>query len=64
VGKCLEMTHTSIMNAVVKTMNFTLESFLKVKLFLCLTYQALSHEDVWGSGCIDSHFIDLGTSWS
>jgi hypothetical protein len=20
-------------------------------------------EDVWGSGCIDPHFLDLGTSW-
>jgi hypothetical protein len=23
----------------------------------------LSHEDVWGSGYIDPHFLDLGTSW-
>jgi hypothetical protein len=20
-------------------------------------------QDVWGSGCIDPHFLDLGTSW-
>jgi hypothetical protein len=26
--------------------------------------QALRHEDVWGSGCIDPRFLDLGTSWS
>jgi hypothetical protein len=30
----------------------------KVKLSLCLTNQ-----DVWWSGCIDPHFLDLGTSW-
>jgi hypothetical protein len=35
----------------------------KVKLSLCLTNQALRHEGVWGSGCIDPHFFDLGTSW-
>jgi hypothetical protein len=23
----------------------------------------LRHEDVWESGCIDRHFLDLGTSW-
>jgi hypothetical protein len=26
---------------------------------LCLT----NHEGVWGSGCIDPHFLDLGTNW-
>jgi hypothetical protein len=36
---------------------------LKVKLSLCLTNQTLRHEGVWGSGCIDPHFLDLGTSW-
>jgi hypothetical protein len=34
----------------------------KVKLSLCLTNQALRHEDVWGSGHIDPHILDLGTS--
>jgi hypothetical protein len=34
---------------------------VKVKLSLCVTNQA--HEGVWGSGCIDPHFLDLGTSW-
>jgi hypothetical protein len=34
----------------------------KVKLSLCLTNYALCHEDVWGSGCIDPRFLDLGTS--
>jgi hypothetical protein len=29
---------------------------VKVNLFLFL-------EDVWGSGCINPHFLDLGTSW-
>jgi hypothetical protein len=36
---------------------------VKVKLFLCLTNQALHHESVWGSGCIDPHFLYLSTSW-
>jgi hypothetical protein len=31
-----------------------------VKLSLCLTNYALRYEDVCGSGCIDSHFLDLG----
>jgi hypothetical protein len=35
----------------------------KVKLSLCLTNQALLHEGIWGNGCIDSHFLDLGSSW-
>jgi hypothetical protein len=25
--------------------------------------KALRHEGVWGSGCIDLHFLDVGTSW-
>jgi hypothetical protein len=36
----------------------------KVKLYLCLTNQALRHEDVSGSGCIDPHILDLITSYS
>jgi hypothetical protein len=35
----------------------------KAKLCLCLTTQALSHEGVRGSGCIDPRFLDLSTSW-
>jgi hypothetical protein len=35
----------------------------KVKLYLCLTNWTLHHEGVWGSGCIDPHFLDLDTSW-
>jgi hypothetical protein len=35
----------------------------KVKLSRCLTNQALCHEGVWGSGCIDPHFLDLGSCW-
>jgi hypothetical protein len=34
-----------------------------VKLSLCLTNQALRYEGVWGSWCIDPHFLDLGTGW-
>jgi hypothetical protein len=29
----------------------------KVKLSLCLTNYALRHEGVWGSGCVDQHFL-------
>jgi hypothetical protein len=36
---------------------------IKVKLSLCLTNFALRHEGVWGSGCGDPYFLDLGTSW-
>jgi hypothetical protein len=36
---------------------------VKVKLSLCLTTEVLRHEDVQRSGCIDPHFLDLGTSW-
>jgi hypothetical protein len=35
----------------------------KVKLSLCSTNSVLLHEGVWGSACIDPHFLDLGTSW-
>jgi hypothetical protein len=35
----------------------------KVKSFLCLINYALRHEVVWGRGCINPHFLDLGTSW-
>jgi hypothetical protein len=30
---------------------------------LYLTNQVLRHQGVWGNGCIDPHFLDLGTSW-
>jgi hypothetical protein len=29
-----------------------------------LTNEALRHEGVWGSGCIDPDFLDLNTSWT
>jgi hypothetical protein len=32
----------------------------KVKLPLCLITEAVRHEDVWGSGCIDPRILDLG----
>jgi hypothetical protein len=34
---------------------------VKVKLSPCLTKSALRHEGVGGSGCIDPHFLDLGS---
>jgi hypothetical protein len=40
----------------------TLGSRSKVKLSLCLTNQALCHEDFWGNGCIDPNFLDLSTN--
>jgi hypothetical protein len=40
-----------------------LKDKVKVKLSLYLT-TTLRHEDVWGSGRIDPHFLDLGTGWS
>jgi hypothetical protein len=36
---------------------------VKVKLFLCLINYALRHGGVWGSGCVDPHFLDLGNRW-
>jgi hypothetical protein len=33
------------------------------KVSLCFTNYALRHEGLWESGCIDPHFVDLGTSW-
>jgi hypothetical protein len=36
---------------------------MEVKLSFCLTNSALRHKGIWGSGCIDPHFLDLGTSW-
>jgi hypothetical protein len=42
----------------------TLESCkVKCKMSLCLTNKALRHEVILGGGVIDSHFLDLGTSW-
>jgi hypothetical protein len=35
---------------------------VKIKLSLCSTNKALRHEIILGSGCIDPHFLDLGTS--
>jgi hypothetical protein len=36
---------------------------LNVNLSLCLTNEALLHEGVWKSGCVDPHFLDIGTGW-
>jgi hypothetical protein len=35
---------------------------IKINLSLCLTNKAVRHESVWGNGCIDPYFLDLGTS--
>jgi hypothetical protein len=35
----------------------------QIKLSLCLTNEALLHEDALGSGCIDPSIFYLGTSW-
>jgi hypothetical protein len=36
---------------------------VKVKLSVCLSSEALCHEDVWASECIDPRILDLGSSW-
>jgi hypothetical protein len=36
---------------------------MSTKISLCLINEALRHEDVWGSECIDPRILDLGTSW-
>jgi hypothetical protein len=36
---------------------------VKGKVVPVLTFLTLRHEDVWGSGCANPHFLDLGTSW-
>jgi hypothetical protein len=41
---------------------YSLDKVEKAKS-LCLTNQALRHEDVWGSECIDPRILNLGTSW-
>jgi hypothetical protein len=33
------------------------------KISFCLISYALRNEGVWGSGCIDQYFLDLGISW-
>jgi hypothetical protein len=48
---CKQIKHGPIIN------------YEKVKLSLCLTNEALRHEDIWGSECIDPCFLDFGTSW-
>jgi hypothetical protein len=30
---------------------------------VCLTNKPLHNEGVWGSGCIDPHILDIGTTW-
>jgi hypothetical protein len=39
------------------------EKNVSKQLSLCLTSQALRHEGIWGSRCIDPSILDLGTSW-
>jgi hypothetical protein len=36
---------------------------IKIKLSLCLTREALGHEDVRWSGCTDPRSLYLGTNW-
>jgi hypothetical protein len=35
----------------------------KIKLYLSLTNSALHNDGIWGSGCTDTHFLGLDTSW-
>jgi hypothetical protein len=48
-------------------MCFLLDTSIKVTLSLSLSNFALRHEGVWGSGCIDPHFLTsvlAGGEWS
>jgi hypothetical protein len=38
-------------------------SVLNLNVFRLPSKQGIHHEGVWGSGCIDPNFLDLGTSW-
>jgi hypothetical protein len=49
--------------ALVQRLYFGRGAVEKVKLSLCLTNLVILHEGVWESGCIDPHFLHLGTSW-
>jgi hypothetical protein len=53
--------HVICLSRLIKATNIS--SIGGVKLFLCLTNWARRHEGVCWSGCIDPHFLDLGTSW-
>jgi hypothetical protein len=57
----LKENGSEIQNGLKRIRNMLLKG-TKVKLSLCLTNLALRHEGIWGSGCIDLHFLDLGTS--
>jgi hypothetical protein len=35
----------------------------RINLSQCLTNEALRHGDLWGSGCTDPCFLDIGTRW-
>jgi hypothetical protein len=35
----------------------------EVNFTMCLTNKTLRHEDLWGYGCIDPRFPDIGNSW-
>jgi hypothetical protein len=63
-----ETDHAILIGFVIQTLvarrNFTIWDVMPCKLMsLCFTNYALRHEGVWGSGCIDPHSLDLGTSW-
>jgi hypothetical protein len=50
-----------------RLLDFSIVTILRKRgksLSLCLSNKALRHEEVWGSGCINPRFLDLGTSWS
>jgi hypothetical protein len=50
--------------SVFSMLQMTLHGFTFVLLarLFSVCVKALRHEGVWGSGCIDPHFLDLGTS--
>jgi hypothetical protein len=46
---------------ILKSVNKLCLAWLKVKLSMCLSKHCALKTH--GSGCIDSHFLDLGTNW-
>jgi hypothetical protein len=66
VHKTYEHRSTNSFHDYTGTVFFSLHdavSKIKVMLSFCLSNSALLREGVLGSGCIDPHFLDVGTSW-
>jgi hypothetical protein len=66
-GLCRTVSRSRLNYNSLKYLNFLMRTVKicvkKVKLSLCLNNNALRHEGVWRSGCIDPRILDLDTSW-